>query len=57
MINRGGEKISAAEIKNPILAHSSVFNVAIDPVVPRQFLSPYPEPSHLKDVRHENEDI
>jgi 2,3-dihydroxybenzoate-AMP ligase len=29
MINRGGEKISAEEIENLILAHHSVFNVAV----------------------------
>jgi 2,3-dihydroxybenzoate-AMP ligase len=29
MINRGGEKISAEEIENLILAHPSVFNVAV----------------------------
>ena len=37
MINRGGEKISAEEIENLILAHPSVFNVAVvampDPVL------------------------
>src|SRR5205807_6928712 len=29
MINRGGEKISAEEIENLILAHPSVFNTAV----------------------------
>jgi 2,3-dihydroxybenzoate-AMP ligase len=29
MINRGGEKISAEEVENLILAHPSVFNVAV----------------------------
>jgi 2,3-dihydroxybenzoate-AMP ligase len=37
MINRGGEKISAEEVENLILAHPSVFNVAVvampDPVL------------------------
>jgi 2,3-dihydroxybenzoate-AMP ligase len=37
MINRGGEKISAEEIENLVLAHPSVFNVAVvampDPVL------------------------
>ena len=37
MINRGGEKISAEEIENLILAHPNVFNVAVvampDPVL------------------------
>ena len=37
MINRGGEKISAEEIENLILAHPSVFNAAVvsmpDPVL------------------------
>jgi len=37
MINRGGEKISAEEIENLILAHPGVFNVAVvampDPVL------------------------
>jgi 2,3-dihydroxybenzoate-AMP ligase len=52
MINRGGEKISAEEIENLILAHPSVFKVAAvampDPVLGERtcaYVIPKPEAS------------